>query len=95
MLEWRGGNHGQGVLLTGDIVRVAADRNWVTFMYSYPNFLPLPAATVSRMVEKVKEMKFDRIYDAFHRFVEDGAAEKVQQSAKRYVAALNGELFET
>ena len=95
VLEWHGGNHSQGVLLTGDIVRVAADRDWLTFMYSYPNFIPLPASTVSRMANQLQEMKFDRIYDAFHRIIEAGAAEKAQKSAKRYVAALNGELFET
>lgn len=95
VLEWHGGNNSQGVLLTGDIVRVAADRDWLTFMYSYPNFIPLPASTVSRMADQLREMKFDRIYDAFHRIIEAGAAEKARKSAKRYVAALNGELFET
>lgn len=95
VLEWHKGNEGNGILLTGDIVRVAADRDWVTFMYSYPNFIPLPAATVSRMANKLGKLNFDRMYDAFHRVIRTGAAEKVQKSANRYVAALNGELFKT
>lgn len=95
VLEWHKGNEENGVLLTGDILRVAADRDWVTFMYSYPNFIPLPAATVSRIAHKVEKMKVDRMYDAFHRIILSGAADKIQKSAKRYVAALEGELFDT
>lgn len=93
--EWKKGSSGKGVLLTGDIIRVVADREWVTFMYSYPNFIPLPASTVERMAEQLNEISFDKICDAFHRFVKEGAGAAVQRSAKRYVAALSGELFDT
>ncbi|MEZ0480402.1 MBL fold metallo-hydrolase [Planococcus sp. SSTMD024] len=95
ILEWKNGNDGKGVLLTGDIVRVVADRGWVSFMYSYPNFIPLPASTVERMAAQLGEMRFDRMYDAFHRIVVKNAGEAVQRSAKRYVNALNGVLFNT
>ena len=95
ILEWENGNDGKGVLLTGDIVRVVADRNWVSFMYSYPNFIPLPAATVERIADQLNDIRFDRIYDAFHRTVLNDAGEVVQKSAKRYVDALNGVLFNT
>ncbi|MGM0898086.1 MAG: MBL fold metallo-hydrolase [Bacillota bacterium] len=95
ILEWEGGNDGKGVLLTGDIVRVVADRQWVSFMYSYPNFIPLPASTVERMATQLNEIRFDRVYDAFHRILLNDAGEAVQRSAKRYVDALNGVLFKT
>ncbi|WKA56486.1 MBL fold metallo-hydrolase [Planococcus shixiaomingii] len=95
VLEWKNGNAKQGVLLTGDIVRVVADRRWVSFMYSYPNFIPLPAATVQGIASRLNEVKFNRIYDAFHRIISDQAGDRVQQSAKRYVDALNGVLFNT
>lgn len=95
ILEWKKGNTSKGVLLTGDIVRVVADRNWVSFMYSYPNFIPLPAATVERMADQLNDIRFDRIYDAFHRTVLNDAGKVVQKSAKRYVDALNGVLFDT
>ena len=36
------GSDGRGALLSGDIVQVVADRDWVSFMYSYPNLIPLP-----------------------------------------------------
>ncbi|MEO7019270.1 MAG: MBL fold metallo-hydrolase, partial [Ktedonobacteraceae bacterium] len=42
VLHWRQGAGGQGVLLSGDIIQVVADRQWISFMYSYPNLIPLP-----------------------------------------------------
>ncbi|MDE0581655.1 MBL fold metallo-hydrolase [Planococcus sp. A6] len=95
ILEWKDGSAGKGVLLTGDIVRVVADRQWVSFMYSYPNFIPLPVRTVERMAVQLNEIRFDRVYDAFHRIVVNEAREAVQNSARRYIDALNGVLFDT
>ncbi|ANC77336.1 hypothetical protein ABE65_011185 [Fictibacillus phosphorivorans] len=95
ILEWKQGSHLQGVLLCGDIVRIVADREWVSFMYSYPNFIPLPSATVERIAHRMKELTFTRIYDAFNRVIKEDAGEAVQRSAKRYVDALNGVLFHT
>jgi len=72
---------------------VVADRNWVSFMYSYPNLIPLPATKVEEIADKTKELKFDRLYNAFHRVVMEDAHGAVQRSAKRYVDALSGRLF--
>ncbi|MFD1032607.1 MBL fold metallo-hydrolase [Metaplanococcus flavidus] len=93
--EWKAGNARKGVLLTGDIMRVVADRRWVSFMYSYPNFIPLPASTVERMAGQLDEITFNRIYDAFHRIIKEDAGAAVQRSAMRYIDALNGKLFNT
>jgi hypothetical protein len=95
VLHWGHGNGGKGVLLTGDIIQVVADQRWVSFMYSYPNLIPLPAAKVAVMADKVKDLKFDRIYNAFHRVVKTNADESVQKSAQRYIDALEGRLFNT
>ncbi len=95
VLEWQEGNNQKGVLLTGDIIQVVADRQWVSFMYSYPNLIPLPASKVHDIAETVKELKFDRIYNAFHRVVKENANLAVQKSAERYIQALNGTLFTT
>ena len=40
----------RGFLLTGDIIQVVADRKHVSFMYSYPNYVPLSAAAVERII---------------------------------------------
>lgn len=84
--------HAGDRLLAGDIVHPAADRNWVSFMWSYPNMIPLSAATVRRMVEKLEPYEFDRLYGAWWGKVVDGdAKEKVRRSADRYVRALEGQ----
>lgn len=95
VLDWKTGSDQRGVLLTGDIVRVVADRKWVSFMYSYPNFIPLPATTVQNIAELLNGLKYNRIYDAFNRIIIEEADTRVQESAKRYIDALNGELFST
>ena len=83
----------QGVLLTGDIIQVVADRQWVSFMYSYPNLIPLPAAQVKEMAGKVSKLQFERLYNAFHKVIRENAHQSVQKSAERYVDALEGRLM--
>ena len=87
---WRDGAGGRGALLSGDIVQVVADRGWVSFMRSYPNLIPLPAAEVTRIRGIVEALAFDRIYGAWWgAVVPDAAREKVLRSADRYVRALS------
>ncbi|MGP4080755.1 MBL fold metallo-hydrolase [Pseudalkalibacillus sp. R45] len=95
VLHWPDGNSGKGILLTGDIIQVVADQNWVSFMYSYPNQIPLPARKVKEIAEKVHSLAFDRIYSAFLKIVSTEANEAVQRSARRYVDAIEGKLFNT
>jgi len=95
VLHWTNGQDGRGLLLTGDVIQVVADQNWVSFMYSYPNLIPLPAKKVAEIAEKVEKLKFERLYNAFHRVVRENAKESVKKSAERYIAALEGRLFET
>ena len=86
---WRAGAEGRGALLSGDIVQVVADRDWVSFMWSYPNLIPLPAREVQRIRRAVQDLTFDRVYGAWwHTIVADDARAKVLRSADRYVAAL-------
>ena len=50
ILHWADWNEGRGVLLSGDILQVVPSRH-VSFMWSYPNLIPLSAAKVQRMAE--------------------------------------------
>lgn len=95
VLHWKKGSDNKGLLLTGDIIQVVADRQWVSFMYSYPNLIPLPINKVKEMVEKIKDLPFNRLYNAFHRVIIENANESVQKSAERYIKALQGTLFQT
>ena len=86
---WPGGAEGRGALLSGDIVQVVAARDWVSFMYSYPNLIPLPAAEVVRIRTVLEALEFDRVYGAWWpAVVADDAKAKVLSSADRYLAAL-------
>ena len=78
--------------MTGDIIQVAADRQHVSFMYSYPNYVPLPASAVERIVKAVEPFEYDRVYGAFWDTVidRDGKA-AVARSAERYRRAIQGD----
>jgi glyoxylase-like metal-dependent hydrolase (beta-lactamase superfamily II) len=89
VLHWPAGAEGRGVLLTGDIINVVQDRRYVSFMYSYPNLIPLPARAVRRIVDAVAPFSYDRIYGAWwERIVAGDAAAAVARSAERYIAAI-------
>jgi hypothetical protein len=79
-----------GALFTGDILQVVSDRRWVSFMRSYPNYIPLPAWAVERIVEVVEPFAFNRIYGAWPRFEIRGDGKGVvKRSAERYIRALS------
>ena len=44
---WKIEPGGDNALLTGDTIYVANDRRWASFMYSFPNLVPLPPADVT------------------------------------------------
>jgi glyoxylase-like metal-dependent hydrolase (beta-lactamase superfamily II) len=89
VLHWLGGAGGKGALLAGDIIQVVPDRKNVSFMYSYPNYIPLAASSVEEVVKAVESLSFDRIYGAFWDMVieRDGQA-VVTRSAQRYLRAI-------
>ncbi len=87
-LHWRDGADGRGVLFTGDTILVVSDTRYVTFMYSYPNYIPLPARKVQHIVDTVQPFTFEQIYDAFGRVVKSDAHGAVIRSAERYIKVI-------
>jgi len=89
VLHWAAGAEGRGALLVGDTIQVVRDRRFVSFMRSYPNLIPLPAAAVTRIAGILEPLAFDRVYGGWWDLaVRDGAADAVRASARRYVAWL-------
>jgi hypothetical protein len=85
VLHWRSGD----ALLSGDIVQVLPGSRRVSFMYSYPMLLPLPAREVQRIVAALEPWKFDRIYGAWWgRIVAADGKDVIRRSAERYLRAL-------
>jgi hypothetical protein len=92
VLHWPAGSGGRGALLTGDTITVVQDRSWVSFMWSYPNLIPLDEATVRDIAAKVAPLSFDRVCGGWWGRVvlEDGAG-AIRRSAERYVERIRGE----
>jgi hypothetical protein len=91
VLHWPAGQGGAGAMLAGDVIQVVQDRRWVSFMRSYPNLVPLPAATVRGIAAAVAPYPFERLYGAWYgKVVAADAHAAVQRSAERYAAAVTG-----
>lgn len=91
VLHWAQGAGGRGALLTGDSIAVAADREWVTFMRSYPNYIPLHREAVEGIVRRLEPYEYDRVHGGWWELtVESGAKEAVRRSAARYVRWIEG-----
>jgi hypothetical protein len=58
-------------------------------MRSNPNYIPLPASAIERIVKAVEPFDYDRVYGAFWDIVieADGKA-VVKRSAERYLRAI-------
>jgi glyoxylase-like metal-dependent hydrolase (beta-lactamase superfamily II) len=88
VLHWSQALDGKGALFCGDTIQVVADQRWVSFMYSYPNVIPLNAAEIRRIVASVEPFHFRRIYGAFGGVVAEDGNGAVRRSAERYIKAI-------
>jgi glyoxylase-like metal-dependent hydrolase (beta-lactamase superfamily II) len=88
ILHWREGAQGRGVLLTGDILAVMPD-GMLSFMFSYPNAIPLPDRALLAIQERVEPLVFDRLYGAFWpRVVQTNGRRVFLRSIARYREAI-------
>jgi hypothetical protein len=88
VLHWAGGAGGGGAFLSGDTLQVTPD-GMVSFLYSYPNLIPLPARVVQKITDAVKPFTYDRVYGAWwDRDIQSDAQAVVAKSAARYVEAI-------
>ena len=80
---------GRGALFAGDQPRPCMDRRWVSFMFSYPNFIPLGPQAIRGIVQRLEGFSFDRLYAAVPGWiVANDAEEAVKKSAERYLQAI-------
>lgn len=89
VLHWAGTEDGAGALLVGDIVQITPGARRASFMWSYPNLMPLPAVTVRRIADRLAPLAYRRIYGAFagQDVTDDGPA-LIARSAARYIELL-------
>jgi len=90
VLHWAGWQEGRGVLLSGDILQVVPSGH-VSFMWSYPNLIPLSAAKVRRMAALLEPFQFDAVYGSFsgRGQIDTSAKQAVAASVARYVARIS------
>jgi glyoxylase-like metal-dependent hydrolase (beta-lactamase superfamily II) len=94
VLHWAAGAGGRGVLMTGDTVHVVQDTRYVTFMYSYPNMIPLPRRSVEHITAALEPYPYDRLYGAWwEKVILSGAKQAVAYSAERYIKAIEDTLW--
>jgi len=91
VLHWGAAMDGRGAIFTGDILMVAQDRRWVSFMYSFPNYVPLNRTAVERIATALEPFAYDAIFGAWadRNCLGDGKA-AVARSVARYIEAITG-----
>jgi len=89
VLHWPQGAEGHGALLTGDTMQVAQDRRYVSFMYSYPNMIPLNKRAVEGIVNAIEPFEFELIYGGWWDYHVADAKSAVKRSAERYIKAIS------
>ena len=80
----------RGVVLSGDTVFPGPSQRWVTFQRSFPNDIPLSAAVVRRVADRVCERPFDRMYGNLGNVIPEDARGAVLRSAERYIGWVGG-----
>jgi glyoxylase-like metal-dependent hydrolase (beta-lactamase superfamily II) len=88
VLHWEHGANGRGTLLVGDIVSPVADRRYATFMWSYPNMVPLPASEVRRIAALLAPLDYEVLISGFRGGIREDAKAMVERSAERFVRVL-------
>jgi hypothetical protein len=91
VMHWARGAGGRGIVCSGDILTVATDRKWLSFMRSYPNFIPLSAREVEHIGKALAPFQFNIVYGHyFDRVIAKDAKLVLEKSVARYIAAING-----
>lgn len=90
VLHWADAAAGAGAMLVGDILQVSPGAHRVSFMWSYPNMMPLSAAKIRHVTASLEPWRYQRIYGAFagQNMLADGPA-IVARSAARYIELLD------
>ncbi len=90
VLHWTDGADGLGALLTGDTVMVGQDRRTVSFMYSFPNYIPLGPTAVRRIAAALGPFEYEEIYGGwFRQNIRVAAKQAFDYSVRRYLLAIS------
>jgi hypothetical protein len=90
VLHWADWDEGRGVVLSGDILQVVPSGH-VSFMWSFPNLIPLSAAKVHRIADILEPYAFDAVYGAFsgRGQIDANGKQRVAASVARYIKRIS------
>ncbi|WP_167004154.1 hydrolase [Mumia sp. ZJ430] len=88
---WADDSTGRGLLLSGDTVFPNPDRASLGFLRSYPNKIPLSAAVVQAIADRLATLDFDRIIGNFGNPIDGDAKAVLAYSAARHIAWVRGD----
>lgn len=90
-IHWKDGPRAGGALFPGDALQVVLDRRHVTFMYSYPNYVPMKPSDVRRMRSLLEGYEFEDVFGyTWGRNIIGGGRMAVDASFDRYLQAVAG-----
>jgi len=88
-LHWKDGPRDGGALFPGDALQVVLDRRHVTFMYSYPNYIPMKTRDVRAMRALLDGIDFADVYGfTWGRNIIGNGRAAVDASFERHLAAI-------
>lgn len=90
-LHWRTGPRAGGALFPGDALQVTMDRRHVSFLYSYPNNLPMRTTDVRAMRTRLQGLEFEDVYGyTWGRNILGGGRAAVDASFARHLDRVTG-----
>ena len=85
-LHWPNGPRAGGALFSGDALQVGLDRRHVSFMYSYPNLVPMRTTEVVAMRERLASFEFEDVFGyTWGRDILGGGRAAVDASMDRFL----------
>ena len=89
VLHWAKGPGAGGALFSGDALQVTVDRRHASFMYSYPNLIPMRTSDVIEMRTRLAKYQFENVFGyTWGRNIIGGGRQAVDNSYERYLEAV-------
>ena len=89
VLHWASGPRPGGALFSGDALQVGLDRRHVSFMYSYPNLVPMKTTDVNAIRERLSGRQYEDVYGyTWGRDIIGGGNAAVDASMDRFLTAV-------
>lgn len=77
---------GRGALLGGDVIMVGQHGRGVSFMHSYPGYIPLRRDQIRHLASSLEPYAFEAIYGfSWPRVIAEGGASIVARTARRFL----------